>query len=793
MTTTTDTVPAACTTAFTASTLLAAGWPVLPLHTMEPLCMAVSGTGLITGSFCSCARGRNGETCQAAGKHPRHHTTLLPDGLHSASIDPARIAEWWGEWPGANVAIVTGDQSDLCTIDVDPKNGGTLTWAEIVRQHPDAMETLHATTGSGGTHCLFQRPRGIELRSGRDTFGAGVDFKGDNSYIVAAPSLHKSGQLYAWDNPGAPVAMLPQWAIDIVSARAKRRPAASDTEASRAAHAIKSRSRTKLPLILEQCAWMRHCHADAATLPEIDWYRALSIVVRCEDGERLAHEMSATHPDYSRDNTAEKLQHALHDAGPALCATIDRACCATCSHKSAESSPIRLGFERTLNCTDLGNAERLVALHGDDIRHCDAAGGWFAWDGARWVVDGAHRVRRCAYNTARNILKEAADCDNKDVREALKKHSHASESKNRIDAMIAQTIPFLTLPASAWDADPFCLNCVNGTIDLHTGQLRNHERGDHIRKIIPVAYDPDAKCPNWLFFLMRIFEGDMDMISFVMRAIGYTLTGDVSAQCLFFLYGRGANGKSTFIETLAELFGDYQRKCPNSIMIAARNNNGGGGGPTPEIADLFGVRMAHTEEIEKGSHFAESKLKGLTGGDTITARHLNKEHITFKPSHKLWIFGNDKPVIKGTDEGIWRRIHLIPFLCTIPEHERRANFKENDLLPELPGILAWAVRGCLDWLANGRRLSPPSAVTSAVQEYRDEMDMYGDFLAECCIQGEQYYVKASDFYASYLKWAEINGIQKPVTNATFGKEMQLRFKREQSRIGRYYYGVGLIE
>ena len=271
-----------------------------------------------------------------------------------------------------------------------------------------------------------------------------------------------------------------------------------------------------------------------------------------------------------------------------------------------------------------------------------------------------------------------------------------------------------------------------------------------ITKIALVKYDPHAARPNWDQFLIDIFKGDETLINFVQKAVGYSLTGDISEQCLFFCYGTGKNGKTVFLETLKILFGDYAGKAPSEVLMMQRFQS-----IPSDIAKLKGKRLVITSEIEESRRFAESRIKDITGGDTITARRMYGDWFEFKPTHKLWIYGNHKPVIRGNDTGIWRRIKLIPFSVKISEDQQQPmNVLLEYFRKELSGILNWAIQGFIEYQKQG--LPEPDAVKAATGEYRNEMDVIGQFIEECCIVGPNEKVSSKELFDKYIEWCEEN-------------------------------------
>ncbi len=402
------------------------------------------------------------------------------------------------------------------------------------------------------------------------------------------------------------------------------------------------------------------------------------------------------------------------------------------------------------HCTDLGNAERLEHRAGDGLLYVHPWKRWIHWDGCRYVTDNSGEALRQAASTVRALLTAADAVTDRDEHERLVKHALESESAARLNGMLVLATSRLPVAVEALDAKPMLFNVGTGTLDLATGTERPHERADRLTKVSHVKYDPLATCPCWFAFLRRVTGQSEELVRFLQRAVGYSLSGSVKEQVLFLLYGTGANGKSTFLETVRSLLGDYFVQADFTSFIARQSSDA----PRNDLARLAGARMVAAVEADAGQALAEATVKQITGGDTITARMLYGEFFDFRPEFKLWLAANHKPNIRGGDLGIWRRIRLIPFTVTIPEHERDPNLL-GALRRELPGILNWALEGCLAWQRDG--LGTPAEVRDATASYREEMDLLGDFVEARCFLDPAARVTAKDLYDAYAAWCAENG------------------------------------
>lgn len=438
--------------------------------------------------------------------------------------------------------------------------------------------------------------------------------------------------------------------------------------------------------------------------------------------------------------------------------------------------------------TDLGNSERLVARHGSDLRYCYDFGKWLVWDGVRWGIDRNGAALDRAKATARAMLAEAGTLMDKEDARKLAAWSFRSQGRDRMSAMLYLAQPDVAVCPEHLDTHPWLLNVANGTIDLQAGLLRSARRTDLLTKSSPVVYDASATCPQWLAFLDRIFEGKPEIINYVQKAAGYSLTGLDTEECFFVLHGVGQNGKSTFVETLSALLGtDYAQQATPDLLMQKKHER-----HATELAVLRGARLVASVETGQGKKLNEVLIKSMTGGDRIRANFMHQDTFEFRPEFKVWLSTNHKPVITGTDLGIWRRIRLIPFLVKIPDHERDGSFKTRLREPaSLSGILNWALQGCLAWQREG--LKPPQEIVDAIQEYREEMDVLAAWISDCCVVKKVAEAKAADLYASYTDWCDAQG-ERPEAQRSFGLRLTERGFEQKKRTGgnRYWLGIGLL-
>ena len=447
--------------------------------------------------------------------------------------------------------------------------------------------------------------------------------------------------------------------------------------------------------------------------------------------------------------------------------------------------------------TDMGNGERMAHFHGDTIRHCHPWKEWLVWDGQRWAVDQRARVLVKAKELTREMFKRGSAIEDPILRDSFLGLARATEKAARTNSMLyfAAAQPGIPVMPDELDADPWLLNVQNGTLNLNTGELQKHNPDDLITKLAPAAYNPDARCPQWELFQRQIMADDQDVIAFKQRAIGYSLTGlAVEKRALFIYHGKGNNGKSTEAETLRAMLGDYAGQIRVESLMEQRHRDGSA--PSPDIADLRGLRYVTASEPKEGARLEESTVKHLTSMSRIKARQLHAGNFEFPQTWKLFLDCNEKPVITGTDDGIWSRIALIPFTvqvgdgCELPIDPDLP----DKLRGELPGILAWAVRGCMEWYKRRLKLLP-KAVEEATKEYRLEQDIFGRFLSQKCSCGRVCTAMSSELYSAYENWLKTQhetGKEKPISVTAFGLLLRKRgFTKVPTAQGIRWDGVAL--
>lgn len=445
---------------------------------------------------------------------------------------------------------------------------------------------------------------------------------------------------------------------------------------------------------------------------------------------------------------------------------------------------------------DMGNTERFLYTFKENVLYSYVNKCWYYWNNKYWTEDTLGKIQSMADYVANNIHKEPIYVSNpndekmmEEARKALTKHVKYTRQFKGKTNMIQDVQHHVSIEPQLFDKDGNLFNTHSGYIDLNTGILTPHEFGKnkYFTRISNTEYQPSALCPRWEQFLDEIFQSDKRLIDYLQRAVGYSLSNSTTEQVMFILLGNGKNGKSVLLNVLHEVFGTYAMNIQPQT-IAVKN---GGQTANQDIARLKGARFVTTTEPNQGMKFDEGTIKQITGGDTVTARFLYGKEFEFKPEFKLWMATNYKPIIAGTDDGIWRRMVLIPFNYTIPDEkvDKKLGMK---LKEELPGILNWCLEGFIKWRQHGLD-DEPEIVKEQRHEYRSEMDMVQRFIADCCSVGENRSVAAKELWLAFRHWVSENNEYDGYTQTKFGREFGKHFTKERKTDGNYYLGVGLIK
>jgi putative DNA primase/helicase len=691
---------------------------------------------------------------------------------------------------------LTGPESGL--FDVDVEEEGLVDLAALEEANGPLPLTPRAASGHGGLHILFDWPAPpLVVTTGSHLNKLPIDTRGRGGQFVAPPSVNLGGP-YRWlvSPADVPLAEAPDWLLAWLEANGRlegRNPASNGR-----AWTFRAGSSAEWSAERRAVAYLGAIPPAVSGQGGHDQtFRAARAVVYgfelgVEAGLRLL--LTEYNPRCSPPWSEKDLRHKAEDAdskpfgkprGYLLNAERDGrpAPSRSATDSQGESRPAGGSAveDEDPHLTDLGNAQRLVALHGQDLRYCHLWGAWLVWDGRRWALDETAEALRRVKGAQREFFKAAVtewERTHSDEAKAALRHALQWEDARRINACLtlAQSERGVPILPAQMDSDPWLLNVNNGTLDLRTGNLRSHCRADLITKLAPVAFDADAECPLWHRVLDRLMDGNKALMRYLQRVIGYSLTGNVGEQCLWFLYGSGANGKSTFLTVIRELLGDYALQAVPELLMAKNTESH----PT-ERADLFGRRFVATIETDEGKRLAESLMKQLTGGDNVRARRMRQDFFEFKPTWKLLLAANHKPTVRGCDHAVWRRIKLVPFTVVIPDAEKDKDLPAK-LQTEWPGILRWALQGCLDWQREG--LAEPDEVRQATHAYQAEQDLISGFIKECCQLHRDLRASASSLFDAYTNWSG----DHTTTQKAFGQRLKERgFETARGHGGRIFY------
>ena len=719
---------------------------------------------------CSCA---DGKSCAHAGKHPQ-----TPRGVKDATKDSEQIKAW--KWSNANIGVATGARSGLFVLDVDG-DVGKKNLRILQAKYGSLPVTVTVVTGKG-RHYYFRCDGDVHISNSVHRLGEGIDVRGDGGYVVGAGSHHKSGQIYRFANGRGldeiEIAQAPKWLLNLVTAKAVASP------------------EVELLTIPAEKLDRAKAYADAALGRESERLGKAPMHQRNHTLNIAAFKLGQLMPYGILDSAVvtQNLGQVARAVGldnneiePTIASGLN----------AGRQYPRRLPFLRSdqqtrtveppqkstdvittqlaeLGETDTDNAQRFANRFGTKVVYTPGHG-WLVFDGKRWCQDEVGQVIELAKETARLIAHESAHLQTDDARAARSRFAEQSLGKGSLDRMVDLAKSLLAVEDSRLDADPWLLNVENGTIDLKTGRRERHDPRDLLTKIAPVRADRSAKCPLFKKFLKRITGDDAALRAFIQKAVGYSLTGITSEQVFFFVHSKsGKTGKSTLVNLIRDMLGDYGKHTPTDTLLTKQYDNN----IPADLARLDGARIVTAIEANFNRHLDEAKIKAMTGGEPIVARFMRQNFFEFVPVFKLWLVANDRPRVRGTDEAFWRRVRVIPLTIKIPEAERDPNLPA-ELRAELPGILAWAVRGCLKWQREG--LAQPAIVRSATKGWQQEMDHVKKFVAEEVEIVPGLKIASSQLIDRYKNWCVLHG-EHPLTVQDLKAKLQESFDITHARI-----------
>ena len=687
---------------------------------------------------------------------------LTPNGFKDATTKRSIIRRWWGKFPTANIGIATGKESGIIVLDVDLKQDSVdFVLNQLIQEKGDFNKNVRARSGGGGLHVYFKHP-GKKVKSTTNLFGIkGLDVRGDGGYIIAPPSAHASGRDYVWEAQANPFDVSLDECPDFI-------------------------------LTVEESAYTQF-HLDLAQpIPEGKRNIALTSIAGMVRSFGLTYDeiikvletqnQLRCNPPLSDEELQIIAQNILKYPGY------------NSKDQNAEdvTDHVLLSFPRT----DAGFAEMFMHVYLGKVKFNHTNGAWYIWRKQFWEIDEKQSVIQNQLYVCKLFLDAALRIEEAVLRSAAIKYAHLIQNRARLEAalMIAKSFPAAATIHSEWDADPDIIACLDGTIDLENGDIYHGRANDLIAHYLPVKYDVEASCPRWIKFLGEIFEHDDAVIEFVQRAVGYSLTGRTDEQCMFILIGSGSNGKSTFLEVLHSLFGNYSGAAPFSTFERNRNST-----QSNDIAAIAGKRLITSTEPNQGVTFDESRVKSLTGGDSISARFLHQEYFQFRSVAKIWMGVNHLPRVRDDSDGFWRRVRKIDFKV------RFWNIADNppgnallqdptlsaSLQAELPGILNWALDGASKWYESG--LKVPESVTEATQGYRDDSDPLYIFFTQYCTEDQNAVTTIEVLYKAYTVDSQNRGLRHyDILSANrFGERLRTSYVREDSPGGPSVRGIKL--
>jgi putative DNA primase/helicase len=656
----------------------------------------------------------------------RGKSPLISDWPTKATTNEAQLREWAAQFPGCNWGAATGATSGIIAIDCDGAEG-TL-WIERQRElHGDGWTSTRTSETARGKHLFFRTPNDITVRNSVGSIAPGIDIRGEGGFVVVPPSTHETGVTYQWTTATA-VQDAPGWLVQAATS-ASRAVVAMPTPAEGDGRLIPLGRRDSTLTSLAGSMRRRGMSGDAISA-------ALAV-----ENERAC---DPPLPDVQVQKIAASVARYQPEPAPA---------------------------PAMLTQDDL--AEHVVRAE-PDVRFCHALNRWLVFDGCAWREDSL----RIVYNRIKELLRE--------FRMQFPQTRIARESARTYSAVetIAAAHPAYALSVEQLDAHPELLNTPTGTVDRNTGTIRAARPSDYLTKTTAVSAGGD--CPLWRAFLKRVTNSDQGLEDYLQRLAFYCLWGGIEQDAIFYIYGSGANGKSTFITNFARALGDYAVTSSPEIFMRTANEQH----PTG-LARLRGARLVVTSEVPDG-RWNEEFLKNISGGGRLAARYMRGDFFEFEPTFKLLISGNYKPQLRSVDPAMRRRFNLIPFTATFAPNEIDRELRDVKLPREWSGILQWALDGREEFFRQG--LNPPATVREATEEYLTEEDKFARWLAECCTVDADKRVSARALYVSFREWAEGEGESFIPSQKWLARELKKRgFTPFNDGRARQWVGLGLRE
>jgi putative DNA primase/helicase len=757
------------------------GWRVIPLH-------------YLADGECSCGK----VNCSSAGKHP-----VQTGWQNTPPMSGADIQATFDEKP-YNIGLATGAPSGFWVLDIDLDKPGTKERLQALQAGRRMPTTRIIKTPGGGYHYYFAMPDHGVTNSARN-LPDGVDVRGTGGQVVAPPSVSAKGSYELVVD--AEIVRAPEWLEELIKTLPPAAPV--DLETLPKLTDLSDQEQKRLRAYAENIMVMeverlhnvgqgrRNLTTFEVSCALIELANSPWCHLTLPDVHDVVMKQAPLGPGFDAEEAEGVFSSALKRVnGNGRALPVDRKADVGTIYEGDPLTDPNAGTVpppaqsdgadvRRYAWNDLGNAHRMVALYGDRLRWIKQAGDWAVYTDGAWKIDegeGGHsfvqELVETMYERESFLYSDIPDEEDKpSERQAFEKWCRGQQMSPRIAACLKETKGRRELQAriTDFDADPFLLNCANGVVDLRTGSLERHDPSMLMMLQSPVSYDPAAQAPRWMAFLERCLP-DPAVRSYLQRVFGYSITGSMAEQAMFIHHGRGANGKSVFLQVATHVTGGYGQTVPRETLLA--KGSGGSEHPT-SIARMRGKRFLQASETAAGRRLDEETVKGLTGGEQQPARFMSKDFFDFTPTGKIHFVTNHLPRLTDADS-IWRRLHLIGWTVVIPKEEQDQELAETIIREESAGVLAWAVQGAVAW--HQERLAVPDSMKADLADYRQDQDVLGEFIDSKLDQDPVAFTANSDIYGAYSAWCFNSGIKNPLTAHDLARALRERgFKEHRTK------------